>query len=96
VAHAVARLTGKEVRTLVLGHLQRGGTPTTYDRLLGLRFGAAAVRAIANSEFDVMVGLNNSTITTIPLGEVVGRQKLVPLDSDTIQTARELGISLGD
>jgi anthranilate/para-aminobenzoate synthase component II len=44
----------------------------------------------------VMVGLNNSTITTIPLGEVVGRQKLVPLDSDTIQTARELGISLGD
>jgi 6-phosphofructokinase 1 len=96
VAHAVARLTGKEVRTLVLGHLQRGGTPTTYDRLLGLRFGAAAVRAIANGEFDVMVGLNNSTITTIPLGEVVGRQKLVPLDSDTIQTARELGISLGD
>ena len=96
VAHAIGQRTGKEVRTLVLGHLQRGGTPTTYDRLLGLRFGAAAVRAIANGESDVMVGLNNSTITTVPLKDVVGRQKLVPLDSDTIQTARELGISLGD
>jgi 6-phosphofructokinase 1 len=96
VAHAVAHRTGKEVRTLVLGHLQRGGSPTTYDRLLGLRFGAAAVRAIANGEFDVMVGLNNSTITTTPLADVVGKQKLVPLDGDTVQTARELGISLGD
>jgi 6-phosphofructokinase 1 len=96
VAHAISQMTGKEVRTMVLGHLQRGGSPTTYDRLLALRFGAAAVRAIANNEFGVMVGLNNSTIVTVPLSEVVGRPRNVPLDSDTIQTARELGISLGD
>lgn len=81
---------------MVLGHLQRGGSPTTYDRLLALRFGAAAVRAIANNEFGVMVGLNNSTIVTVPLSEVVGKPRNVPLDSDTVQTARELGISLGD
>ena len=96
VAHAISQMNGKEVRTMVLGHLQRGGSPTTYDRLLALRFGAAAVRAIANNEFGVMVGLNNSTIVTVPLSEVVGRPRNVPLDSDTIQTARELGISLGD
>jgi 6-phosphofructokinase 1 len=96
VARAIAERTGKETRTLVLGHLQRGGTPTTYDRLLALRFGAAAVRAIAEGSFGVMVGLNGPTITRVPLEEVVGRPKNVPLDSDTVQTARELGISLGD
>ena len=96
VAQAISQMTGKEVRTMVLGHLQRGGSPTTYDRLLALRFGAAAVRAIANGEFGVMVGLNNSTIVTVPLAEVVGKPRNVPLDSDTVQTARELGISLGD
>ena len=96
VAHAISQFTGKEVRTMVLGHLQRGGSPTTYDRLLALRFGAAAVRAIANGEFGVMVGLNNSTIVTVPLVDVVGKPRNVPLDSDTVQTARELGISLGD
>ena len=96
VARAISERTGKETRTLVLGHLQRGGTPTTYDRLLALRFGAAAVRAIAAGSFGVMVGLNGPTITRVPLEEVVGRPRNVPLDSDTVQTARELGISLGD
>jgi 6-phosphofructokinase 1 len=96
VARAISERTGKETRTLVLGHLQRGGTPTTYDRLLALRFGAAAVRAIAAGSFGVMVGLNGPTITRVPLEEVVGRPRYVPLDSDTVQTARELGISLGD
>jgi phosphofructokinase-like protein len=96
VARAISERTGKETRTLVLGHLQRGGSPTTYDRLLALRFGAAAVRAVAEGAFGVMVGLNGPTITRVPLEEIVGRQKSVPLDSDTVQTARELGISLGD
>jgi 6-phosphofructokinase 1 len=96
VARAIHERTGKEVRTLVLGHLQRGGSPTTYDRLLALRFGAAAVRAIADGAFGVMVGLNGSTITRVALADVVGRPKNVPLDSDTVTTARELGISLGD
>ena len=96
VARAIEHHTGKETRTLVLGHLQRGGSPTTYDRLLALRFGAAAVRAIGERAFGVMVGLRGSAIEQVPLDEVVGRSKNVPLDSDTIATARELGISLGD
>ena len=96
VARAIEHHTGKETRTLVLGHLQRGGTPTTYDRLLALRFGAAAVRAIGDRAFGTMVGLNGPGITRVPLENVVGRAKNVPLDSDTIRTARDLGISLGD
>jgi phosphofructokinase-like protein len=96
VARTIEHHTGKETRTLVLGHLQRGGTPTTYDRLLALRFGAAAVRAISDGAFGVMVGLNGPDITRVSLEEIVGRSKNVPLDSDTIVTARELGISLGD
>lgn len=96
VARAIGEATGKETRTLVLGHLQRGGSPTTYDRLLALRFGAAAVRAIADQAFGCMVGLNGPTITRVPIADVIGKPKNVPLDSDTIKTARELGISLGD
>jgi phosphofructokinase-like protein len=96
VARAIEHRTGKETRTLVLGHLQRGGSPTTYDRLLALRFGGAAVRAIADRAFGTMVGLNGADITRVPLDQVVGRSKNIPLDSDIIATARELGISLGD
>jgi ATP-dependent phosphofructokinase / diphosphate-dependent phosphofructokinase len=96
VAQTIERFTGKETRTLVLGHLQRGGSPTTYDRLLALRFGAAAVRAIADRAFGTMVGLNGPDITRVPLEQVVGKAKNVPLDCDTIRTARDLGISLGD
>jgi 6-phosphofructokinase 1 len=96
VAQTIERLTGKETRTLVLGHVQRGGSPTTYDRLLALRFGAAAVRAIADGAFGIMVGLNGPDITRVPLEQVVGKAKNVPLDCDTIRTVRELGISLGD
>jgi 6-phosphofructokinase 1 len=96
VARAIEHHTGKETRTLVLGHLQRGGSPTTYDRLLALRFGSAAVRAIADRAFGIMVGLNGPDITRVPLDQVVGRSKNIPLDSDIIATARELGISLGD
>jgi ATP-dependent phosphofructokinase / diphosphate-dependent phosphofructokinase len=96
VARAIEHHTGKETRSLVLGHLQRGGSPTTYDRLLALRFGAAAVRAIADRAFGIMVGLNGADITRVPLENIVGRAKNVPLDSDTVRTARDLGISLGD
>src|SRR6266508_1403066 len=96
VARTIEHHTGKETRTLVLGHLQRGGSPTTYDRLLALRFGAAAVRAIADRAFGTMVGLNGPTITRVPLAEVVGRPKNVPLDSDIVAMVRDLGISLGD
>jgi 6-phosphofructokinase 1 len=96
VARAIQERTGKETRTLVLGHLQRGGSPTTFDRLLGLRFGAAAVRAVAEGEFGVMVAYTPPTLSRVPLEAVIGQSKYVPLDGDTISTARELGISLGD
>lgn len=96
VAAEITDCSGKETRTVTLGHLQRGGSPTTFDRLLALRFGAAAVRAIADGRFGVMVALDPPDITTIPLEDALERPRGVPLDSDAIQTARDLGISLGD
>ncbi|MEP6572084.1 MAG: ATP-dependent 6-phosphofructokinase [Gemmatimonadota bacterium] len=96
VARAIVERTGKETRSMVLGHLQRGGSPTTFDRLLALRFGAAAVRAVADRAFGTMVGFAPPTIVRVPLQDCIGRVKNVPLDSDTVLTARELGISLGD
>jgi len=96
VGRAIEAKTGKETRTLVLGHLQRGGSPTTFDRLLGLRFGAAAVRLIAEGKFGHMVALDPPTIVAVPLDEALAAPKRVPLDSDSIATARDLGIALGD
>jgi 6-phosphofructokinase 1 len=80
----------------VLGHLLRGGSPTTFDRLISLRFGAAAVRALAAGKSGVMVALDPPTVRYVPLHEATDRLKQVPIDCDTIHTAREIGISLGD
>jgi 6-phosphofructokinase 1 len=88
--------TGKECRSVVLGHLLRGGSPSAFDRVIASRFGAAAVRALANGESGVMVALNDQGIGLVPLAEVAGRTKRVPVDGDTVRTARELGICLGD
>ncbi len=96
VAAELQTLTGKESRSVVLGHLLRGGTPTTFDRLLSLRFGAAAVRALAEGQSGIMVALDPPTVRYVPLERVAGRMKTVPLDCDTMLTARELGISFGD
>lgn len=96
VAVELGKLTGKETRSLVLGHVQRGGSPTAWDRLLGLRFGAAAVRALEQGDINVMVALDPPTVKTIPLTQAIERMKSVPLDSDTVLTARALGICLGD
>jgi 6-phosphofructokinase 1 len=96
VAENIQQMTGHETRWLVLGHLQRGGQPTTSDRLLSTRFGAAAVRAIERSEKNVMVALQAAKIVTVPLEKAVSKMKSVPLDSDIILSARELGISFGD
>lgn len=96
VANSIQEMTGKETRSLVLGHLQRGGSPTTFDRLLGLRFGAAAVRVIAEGKFGTMVALRPPIIAAVPFAEALATAKRVPLDSDTVATARDLGISLGD
>ncbi|MBI1966590.1 MAG: ATP-dependent 6-phosphofructokinase [Gemmatimonadetes bacterium] len=96
VAQAIEQATGKETRSLVLGHLQRGGSPTTFDRLLGLRFGAAAVRFIAERKFGMMVALQPPAIVAVPIEQALATPKRVPLDSDSIATARDLGISFGD
>jgi 6-phosphofructokinase 1 len=96
VATELSALTGKESRVVVLGHLLRGGSPTAFDRLLGLRFGAAAVRAIEEGHTGIMVALAPPTVEYVPLIDATHRQKLVPLDSDTMLTARDLGICFGD
>ena len=96
VAAEIGETTGHDTRHVVLGHLLRGGSPTTFDRLLSLRFGAAAVRALAAGKTGVMVALDPPTVRYVPLAEATERMKVVPLDCDTILTARELGICLGD
>lgn len=96
VAQEIAKRTGKDTRSLVLGHLQRGGSPTTFDRLLSLRFGAAAVRSIEKKKFGSMVALDPPTVKLIPLEEVIGTIRNVPLDNDTIETAKDIGICFGD
>jgi len=96
VAHSIEQMTGKETRSLVLGHLQRGGGPTTFDRVLALRFGAAAVRLVADGKFGMMVALEPPRIVAVPIAEAIATPRRVPLDSDTITTARDLGISFGD
>ncbi len=96
VARELGERTGKEARCVVLGHLLRGGPPTTFDRLISLRFGAAAVRALAAGEHGVMIALNPPTMRTVPLASIANRTRCVPLDSDTVLTARDLGISFGD
>src|SRR5215216_3235439 len=89
-------LTGKETRYVVLGHLQRGGVPTAFDRTLATRFGGKAVELLVNGQFGKMVANNPPDLVPIPLGDVVGRTKTVPLDYDLLLTARALGVSFGD
>lgn len=96
VAEAIAECTGKETRSLVLGHLQRGGTPIPYDRLLSLRFGSAAVRAVASRKFGCMVGLEDDDIRTVPIEDALEQRKSVPAEGELVKTARALGISFGD
>jgi phosphofructokinase-like protein len=96
IAWQIQERTGKETRSLVLGHLQRGGMPTGYDRLLATRFGGAAVRAVADGKWGHMVALQSPHIVTIPLAEALREVKRVVLNHDVVQTARATGISFGD
>jgi ATP-dependent phosphofructokinase / diphosphate-dependent phosphofructokinase len=96
VAKEIEQRTGKDTRVVVLGHLLRGGSPTSFDRLAALRFGAAAVRALDEGQAGVMVALAFPNVNYVALEEVAGRMKGVPMDSDTLQTARDLGICFGD
>jgi 6-phosphofructokinase 1 len=96
VASELSERTGKESRTVVLGHLQRGGSPSTYDRLISLRFGAAAIRCIQERDYNKLVVLQDNKLTRIPITSIEGKMKSVSLESDTVQTARDIGICLGD
>ena len=96
IAWEIQNRSGKEARSLVLGHLQRGGGPTGYDRLLATRFGGAAVEAVANERWGQMVALQSPHIVTIPIAEAIRVPKRVELDHDIVRTARAAGISFGD
>ena len=96
LAYEIQKATGKETRSLVLGHLQRGGVPTGYDRLLATRFGGAAVRAVEEKKWGHMVALQSPHIVTIPMEEALKEAKRVELNHDVVRTARETGISFGD
>jgi len=96
VASEIRKRTEKDTRSLVLGHLQRGGSPTTFDRLLALRFGTAAVRLVEENIFDHMVALIASKMVAVPIADAIRARKKVGLDNDKVLAARELGICIGD
>ncbi|KXK52586.1 MAG: 6-phosphofructokinase [Chloroflexi bacterium] len=90
------QLTGLESRVTILGHVQRGGIPSAADRLLATRLGAACARYIHEERFGIMVAARGDSTEAVPLEQVVGKRKTVPLDHPWIETARSLGVSLGD
>jgi 6-phosphofructokinase 1 len=96
IAQDLSQRTGKDARVVVLGHLLRGGSPTAFDRLAALRFGSAAVRALEEGLSGVMVALAFPNVNYVSLEEVAGRMKAVPMDCDTLQTGRDLGVCFGD
>lgn len=96
LAREIQQRTGKESRSMVLGHLQRGGQPTGYDRLLATRFGGAAVRAVADAKWGHMVALQSPHIVTIPIEDALRETKRVDPEHDTVLTARATGVSFGD
>jgi ATP-dependent phosphofructokinase / diphosphate-dependent phosphofructokinase len=95
VGAAIEQLTGKETRVTVLGHLQRGGSPSPFDRWLATRFGAAAVRLAAQAQWGRMVGLHGQGIVDVPLAEAIAVPKRVDPDGEAVCTARGIGIVLG-
>lgn len=95
VAREIAARTGYETRSLVLGHLQRGGTPTPFDRVLAMRYGAAAVRAAAEGAWGSMVSYAPPHMRFVPIADAIAHMRSVPLDHDAFTTARDLGICLG-
>lgn len=96
IADELSKKTQCEVRVTVPGHFQRGGSPCAYDRVLCTRLGAAAAELIKENKFGYMVALQNDKIVPVPLSEVAGKLKTVPLDSEIIKSARHIGISFGD
>jgi ATP-dependent phosphofructokinase / diphosphate-dependent phosphofructokinase len=96
VATQVGKVTGKDARVVVLGHLQRGGQPTPLDRILATRYGAGAVRLLAEGHYGEVVVSRGLEIATVPMVECAGRVRTVPFDHEMVRTARGLGIGFGD
>lgn len=96
IARRLQQLTGIEARVTSLGHVQRGGEPTAYDRVLATRLGTSAGKLLAEGIYDVMVALQGERVVPIPLEDVAGKRKLVPLDHPWIETARLVDTCLGD
>ncbi len=96
VAKSVEKMTGHETRDVRLGHLQRGGSPTPLDRILGTRFGVKAVHLIKDQKFGRMVSYQSYHVGDVPIEEAVNKLRLVQPDSEVVQAARAVGISFGD
>jgi 6-phosphofructokinase 1 len=96
VAHALEALLPYEVRYVVLGHVQRGGPPTPFDRVLAARFGVAAIGALAEGEAASMVALRGPRIERVPLAESAGRTRSVDPAGERVQVARSVGTIFGD
>jgi ATP-dependent phosphofructokinase / diphosphate-dependent phosphofructokinase len=96
ISRSIEDLTGLETRETILGYIQRGGSPSPMDRILATRYGAYAVELIAKKKFGEMVCLHGEEVTSIPLGEVGGKLRLVPLDHTLIEKARKMDICFGD
>lgn len=96
LAAEIQEKTEQEVRITIPGHMQRGGTPCPYDRVMSTRFGAAAARLILDEEYGYMVGIQNGDIVKVPLSEVAGKLKMVNPEAQIIKEARLTGISFGD
>ena len=96
VCASLAHETDKETRSVVLGHLQRGGAPTSFDRVLATRFGGKAVELVRRGEFGTMVAYAPPDIIARRLDDVVGKTKTVPPDNDLLLTAKALGVTFGD
>jgi 6-phosphofructokinase 1 len=95
VAAEIHKLTGKDTRSMVLGHLQRGGGPTTFDRLLATRYGVAAVQMIEAGQSGMMAALQPPDIVPVWIKDAIGKIRTVPPDGNVVRTARALGISMG-
>jgi 6-phosphofructokinase 1 len=96
VAHELEEATGLESRVTVLGYLQRGGTPSAYDRILATQYGTAAAQFLAEGKFGNLVSIQNGEIVAVPLENIAGKIKNIPEDHHMIQSARDLGTSFGD
>lgn len=96
IAEEIEQATGQETRVTVPGHFQRGGSPDPYDRVLSTRLGVKAAELIIDKNYGNMVALKNNKIVAVPLEEIAGKLKSVPVDCDVVESARKMGISFGD